>query len=297
VTASGAGTADVPVSVAANESTAPRTGGVTIAGRTVAILQGGLAAPPPPPTDPCTYAVAPVSFAFDGPASSGTIRVTPSSAGCAWTAASEAGWLRVTAGASGVGPGEVRFTVDANQAPSARAATMVVAGQPVAVTQQGTPPAACTHAVSPATLTVAPDGGKYSVDFQTGAGCAWTASTQVLWINLDRGHDAGTGPQTVHFTVDPNPEPRDRTGSLVIGERVVWVTQPRGTSVTVSGKAARVTGSCPSIAFKVRGDDVSTDASTTFVGLSCGEVRNGTDVTVEGARESKGSIRAWSIRP
>ena len=54
--------------------------------------------------------------------------------GCAWTAASESGFLAVTAGAAGAGPGTVRYTVAAN-AGGPRLGALAVADQRVTVHQ------------------------------------------------------------------------------------------------------------------------------------------------------------------
>jgi hypothetical protein len=54
---------------------------------------------------------------------------------CAWTAASNAGWIHVVRGASGTGEGEVWLWIDENHGPE-RTGTVTVAGQTVTVTQR-----------------------------------------------------------------------------------------------------------------------------------------------------------------
>jgi hypothetical protein len=57
-------------------------------------------------------------------------------AGCAWTATSNASWITITNGASGTGTGTVMFTVAVNLGGS-RTGTLTVAGQTATVQQAG----------------------------------------------------------------------------------------------------------------------------------------------------------------
>jgi hypothetical protein len=84
----------------------------------------------------CSYSVAPPSQSFGSSGGSGSFTVT-TSAGCSWTAASNAGHITITAGASGSGSGTVSFTVGANSSSSSRSGTLTIAGQTVTVTQAG----------------------------------------------------------------------------------------------------------------------------------------------------------------
>ena len=82
---------------------------------------------------PCAYAVTPPHRDVLWTAGMAEVVVT-AAAGCGWTAASESGFLSVTAGASGAGPGTVRYTVAAN-AGGPRRGALVVAGRRVTVYQ------------------------------------------------------------------------------------------------------------------------------------------------------------------
>jgi Zn-dependent metalloprotease len=92
------------------------------------------------PTDcggTCTYSISPTSASAPAAGGSGTVTVT-AGAGCAWTAASNAGFIAVTAGASGSGSGTVTYNVGANGATTSRTGTLTIAGQTFTVTQAGT---------------------------------------------------------------------------------------------------------------------------------------------------------------
>lgn len=123
------GSGGVPFSVAANTS-ATRTGTATIAGRTFTVTQGSPVV--------CTYAINPASVSLGNIGDAGTVTVT-TQAGCAWTAASEAGFLTVSGGAGRVGSGTVPFAVLSNFADAARSGKGSIAGQTFTVSQQGAP--------------------------------------------------------------------------------------------------------------------------------------------------------------
>ena len=69
---------------------------------------------------PCAFTVTPSHRDALWTAGAEQFAVT-TAVGCAWTAASESGFLAVTAGAAGAGPGTVRYTVAANGEPQERA--------------------------------------------------------------------------------------------------------------------------------------------------------------------------------
>ena len=79
------------------------------------------------------------------------------------------GWLTVTSGASGSGPGTVAFSVAANTG-AARTGTLTIAGQTFTVTQA----APCTYAIAPGSQSVVAGGGTGSTAVTAPAGCAWT---------------------------------------------------------------------------------------------------------------------------
>jgi hypothetical protein len=92
--------------------------------------------PPPPP--PCEYVVTPTSLQVAADGGLSTVSVTTDT-GCSWAAASDQSWATVSP-ASGTGSGPVTVTVAANPTTEPRTATVTVAGQEVAVTQDGQPP-------------------------------------------------------------------------------------------------------------------------------------------------------------
>ena len=71
--------------------------------------------------------ITPGSHAFKAPGGNGTVWITGVD-GCAWTAASNAGFVTVASGASGTGNGAVNFTVAANATNTFRTGTLTIAG-------------------------------------------------------------------------------------------------------------------------------------------------------------------------
>lgn len=92
-------------------------------------------APPNPPPAACAYQVAPTTVTVA--ASGGTTLVTVTTgASCAWTTHAP-GWITIISGASGTGPGTVRFSIEAHQGRGNRMGSLTVAGQVVTVIQSG----------------------------------------------------------------------------------------------------------------------------------------------------------------
>ena len=125
--ASGSGNGSVGYSVDVNTSTSPRSGTITIAGKTFTVNQG--AAPV------CTYSIAPSSATFARTGGTGTVAVTVAT-GCAWTAVSNVPWITVTGGASGSGNGTVTYSVGPyGGPPKNRTGTLTIAGKTFTVKQ------------------------------------------------------------------------------------------------------------------------------------------------------------------
>jgi hypothetical protein len=84
----------------------------------------------------CIYSISPVSRSVTALAGSGKVKVT-AERGCAWSAASNAGWLTISSGGSGTGKGKAVYNMTPNSSVLARSGTLTVAGQTFTVTQAG----------------------------------------------------------------------------------------------------------------------------------------------------------------
>jgi subtilisin family serine protease len=121
---SGTGSGTVGYSVEQNEGPV-RTGTLTVAGQTFTVEQaaGG----------ECTYAIDPVNAAFDLLGGQGSVAVS-ATPGCSWTAVSQASWIRVRSGQSGVGNGAV--TYDVVRSRTSRTGTVTIAEETFTVNQE-----------------------------------------------------------------------------------------------------------------------------------------------------------------
>jgi len=210
-TAAGNGSATVTINAEANTSTSPRTGTVTIGGQTLTVTQAGAA---------CGYTVAPLTLSPTSAGGSSTITIT-TTAGCLWTAASNAPWITISGSASGSGSGSVSIGIAANTDTQARTGTVTVAGQTVTVTQAA---AACTYSVSPSLVPAPATQSTASVTVTTGSGCTWAASTNDAWITI-APPSSGTGNGSVSFTIGTNTTGQPRTGQLIVAGQTVVVSQ------------------------------------------------------------------------
>lgn len=207
--ASGSGNGPVAFTAAANAGGA-RAGTLTVAGQTVTVTQSAAAAS-------CVYSLSTTSAAIAAGGGTGSVTVSTAS-GCGWTAASNAGWITVTGGASGNGP--VTFSVAANSG-GARTGTLTIASRTFTVTQAA--PVSCDYDISPRNTTVSDRGGRGSFTVTTTAGCAWTARSDESWITITAGA-SGTGSGSVQFDVDRN-RGRSRSGTITAGGRTFTVRQ------------------------------------------------------------------------
>jgi hypothetical protein len=120
----GVGPVVVTIQVAGNNGSA-RTGTVSIGGRVFTINQAGN----------CSFDIKPdrLSVSENGVTRRRVDVVT--TAGCAWTAVSNAAWITVVSGASGTGSGVVEVTVAPNTNNDDRSGTVTIAGRTLRVDQ------------------------------------------------------------------------------------------------------------------------------------------------------------------
>ena len=183
-----------------------RTGTLTVAGRTVTVVQGG----------DCTVTVNPLSLNAPAAGSTSAIQVD-TAVGCGWSAVSEVPWISISGPASGSGRAPVPLAITANIGP-ARSGAVVVSGHRIVVAQAS----GCSYAVSPATQQISGSGGPAAASVSTPSGCAWNAASGVTWITM--ATTSGNGPGSATFTVAPNLSPA-RSATLTIAGQNHTVNQ------------------------------------------------------------------------
>jgi uncharacterized protein DUF4082/Big-like domain-containing protein/N,N-dimethylformamidase beta subunit-like protein/purple acid phosphatase-like protein/all-beta uncharacterized protein/BACON domain-containing protein len=208
-TASGSG--NVSYGVAANPSSIPRVGTITLAGQTFTVTQAGVA---------CTFSL---STSSANPSSAGgpggfIVNAVP---GCNWTATSNNGWITLTGNASGTGDGSVTFSVAPYTNSATRSGTISVGGRTFTVNQTGV---ACAFTLSAASQPVLYNGGTASFSVvATASDCAWNAVSTTGWIAVTGA--SGIGSRTVTFGVGQNPTTLARTGTIVAAGQTFTVLQ------------------------------------------------------------------------
>jgi hypothetical protein len=209
---SGSGSGRVVVDIAANQGGA-RTGQLLIGGQLVRIDQSG------PGTTPCSYSITPTSATIGAAGGQLSTQVT-TNVGCAWTATSQASWLRITSGSLGNGPATVSMSADANGG-EARSGTVNVAGESFTVTQAASQ-SACSYNIDPTSYNTSATGGQVTVAVSTAAGCAWSTTDLPEWITVTDGSGSGSGAVTVVVGTNAGPS---RNATIQIAGRPFTVTQ------------------------------------------------------------------------
>ena len=231
VTSGSAGSGDGAVAYAAdrNRETTARTASIVVNDRNFAVTQEGDV------VVACEYAVTPVEFTPCMPSITMSAMVT-TQATCSWTAAPTSSWITLTEGHTGTGSGLVSFRVSDNyDAPRQGIVEVrwptVTAGQNLQVLQAG-----CYYGVSTSNISIVSVGGVGHFDVVQQSdpqlcggplqnGCLWTAVSNAPWISITTPMPQ-IGDNPVVFTVSPNNTGASRTGTIVVRDKVVTITQP-----------------------------------------------------------------------
>jgi hypothetical protein len=186
---------------------------------------GENSSPTQPTPVPCSYSLSPSSLSFGASGGAGSVTVT-AAAQCTWNASSDRGWLSITSGTSGAGNGVVSISLTPNTNTTERTGTLTIAGQSVAVKEDGQSP--CTIDISPGSATFGKDSATGTFAVSAGDQCEWSAVSTTAWIAVTSG-GTGTGNGTVGYAIERNRELTDRTGTITVGSRTFTITQAADT--------------------------------------------------------------------
>ena len=200
----------------------------------------------------CTYSIDPQSNSFNLSGGIGSLNVV-AGAGCAWTVASNDGWITVTGGSSGSGNGTVNYSVAGYTGTGSRTGTMTIGGQTFTVNQAG-----CTYTLNPASSPIFTAAGAAAQTFSvaTDSNCPWTPAGNPSWVIVNSG--TGPGSRTVNYTVAPNPGVALRSANINIGDKSFVVTQT-GVLPTAIFTSDVTSGNVP---FQVAFTDSSSNATS-----------------------------------
>jgi hypothetical protein len=223
----GSGTGTISYSVTRQTDISERTATITVADRRFTVRQSG-------DVGVCQYSVAPVTFSpcMGGATVAATITTQAS---CPWTAAPNAAWLTVPSAMSGSGSATISINFSDNYDAPREGIVMVrwptpTAGQNIRVAQAG-----CRYATSKTAISIGAAGGTGTFDViqqsdptecggATQDRCVWTALSQVPWITITSSMPR-SGDNPVSFTVAANDSTSPRTGTIVVRDKIVTVTQ------------------------------------------------------------------------
>ncbi|MBL8219605.1 MAG: S-layer homology domain-containing protein [Bryobacterales bacterium] len=141
-------------------------------------------------------------------------------AGCPWTATSNAAWITILTGVSGNGGGSIRFTIAENTAATPRTGTLTIAGLTFTVTQSA---ASCSYTLTGPLTAVLAGASNFSVTISTSAGCQWGSYAYPSFLNATPASGAGSG--TINVTVSANPNIAARLGVVTVGGQHLQVLQ------------------------------------------------------------------------
>ena len=224
--AAGTGNGSVNVLVPSNADPASRSLTASIAGHTFTANQSGIN---------CTVGLSPYSASVPAAGVTGSVEVT-TQAGCSYSTVLGPSWISVTSGASGIGPGMLVYSVDANSTTVERTGALTIGGQSFTITQAAL---ACSVTVDTAALGSPFGSGVSGGTIQltaNGANCAWAASSGVPWASVSPL--SGTGNRTLDVFVSSNAAATvGRSGSLTIAGQTINITQA-GTSCSFTLDAA-----------------------------------------------------------
>lgn len=213
--ASGSGSGVVTYAVAPNTSSA-RSGTLTVAGKTINIMQSA------PAPGAAVFSLSPASANVNAPATTGTIAVTASVSTANWTTVSNASWITVPS-ATNQGNKNVGYSVAANTSVNPRTGTITVAGVAFTITQAGIP---CNGSVG--SPTVIPNSAGFSMAFPVtiAAGCTWTATSNEPWLTVTSGA-TGDGNGNAVYEAAANTTGAPRTATVVVAGITMNITESK----------------------------------------------------------------------
>jgi hypothetical protein len=216
----------------------------------------------------CSYTFSPTSYYFAPGGGAGSFSVT-NTAGCGWSAVSNAAWISVTSG-SGTGNGTVYFAVAAN-AGAARSGTISIGSTSLTVNQTAS---TCTYTVSPTSQSFTAGGGSGSVSVTPKKGCGWSAWSNASWITITAG-SSGTANGTVSYSVAANTGAA-RTGTLTVGGVTVTVSQSCGTSISPGSQTIASAGGTGSVSVSsISGCSWTATSSVSWIQITAGSSGSG----------------------
>ena len=230
--ASGAGNGNVVYTVSPQSTLYERTATVTVTPEAAS----GLKAKTHKVTQPAaTSSLSLNSYEFAAAGEAVAIEVTVANV-VEWKVEGLPSWITMSEAADRVGPGTVTLSAEANDAVTARSATVKIANKTFSVSQK-----ARGVEVEYDTKLFGTDGGDGSLSIHPDGNVSWTAVASDSWIVIWQ-NDSGTGDAELQYIVAPyTGTGASRTGTITVGDKTVYITQ-RAYDLSISPTADWVTG-------------------------------------------------------
>ncbi len=140
---------------------------------------------------------------------------------CVWSATTQDSWIRITAGETGTGSGQVAYSVSPNPTSTARTGTISVGSRVFTINQDGD--STCSYALSAGSATFTATGGDGTFDVTPSpANCAFEVTTQYPWITINTTRGGST---TISYSVAQHFSTIPRTGTIEVEGEVLTINQ------------------------------------------------------------------------
>ncbi len=218
------GPGTVTLQATANNTVYPRSGTVTIAGKTFSVSQKARG----------VEIVGDDNRVYGTDGGDGTISVHPDG-NVAWMAVASHDWIIIFGESSGTGDGEIMYILapyvsDGNG--NSRTGWITVGDKKVYITQR-----AYDLSIDPNGTNVVGNAGTGEFGVSATIGDVWTAIVTEPWITIISGYDSGTGSGTVRFIYTENMTGKTRTGKIIVNGEVYTLEQRARQMVAISAMA------------------------------------------------------------
>ena len=204
----------------ANPSSSPRTAVLTVNEAFAVITQSGA---------PCTPDVVPNSDVHTAAAEVGNVALTLP-LGCAWNVVNTNPWVVSVSPSSGNGGTNITYTLATNLNPNTRVGTLLIAGLPYTITQDGI---VCSYRLSPTNRAHGFGATANTLTMNATNPCPWSVTTTNTWLTLTANSN-GVGLVTnLSYSVAANPSTQERIGAI-FGQGTTCIITQRGITCSYS---------------------------------------------------------------
>ena len=135
----------------------------------------------------CDYTITPTASLYGWAADNGSLTMITNAPSCGWSISPGASWLTLTSPLSGAGSATITFSLTENTSAGSRTTSLLVAGQPISVTQNGHAPVLTIAKTHVGSFTQGQNGAAYTVTVSNEVSAAPTSGTVTVTEMLPSG--------------------------------------------------------------------------------------------------------------